>query len=86
MSSDWGATFKALPSPGDTEGYGQELRLHPRQPDWVLARVRRNACHADRRRSVCLRACGRVCACLCACACAVIVLLGAAREEARLHG
>ena len=50
VSSDYGATFKALPTPGDTEGYGQEIRPHPRQPDWLLARVRRNECIADRRR------------------------------------
>jgi hypothetical protein len=50
VSSDYGATFKALPTPGDTEGYGQEIRPHPRQPDWLLARVRRNDCIADRRR------------------------------------
>jgi hypothetical protein len=50
VSGDYGASFKALPSPGGTEGYGQELRLHPRQPDWVLAKVRRNECLLDRRR------------------------------------
>lgn len=32
--------------------YGQEWRLHPRQADWILAKVRRNECIADRRRCV----------------------------------
>lgn len=50
VSGDYGASFTALPSPGSTEGYGQELRLHPRQPDWVLAKVRRDECLRDRRR------------------------------------
>lgn len=53
LSNDYGATFKALPSPGNTEGYGQEWRLHPRQADWILAKVRRNECIADRRSSSC---------------------------------
>jgi hypothetical protein len=53
VSGDYGASFKALPSPGGTEGYGQELRLHPRQPDWVLAKVRRNECLLDRRSPRC---------------------------------
>lgn len=50
MSTDYGVTYKALPTPGGTEGYAQEIRLHPRQPDWLLARVRRNECLIDRRR------------------------------------
>ncbi len=50
VSTDYGTTFKALPTPGNTEGYAQELRLHPRQQDWILAKVRRNECLVDRRR------------------------------------
>lgn len=50
MSTDYGVTYKALPTPGGTEGYAQEIRPHPRQPDWLLARVRRNECLIDRRR------------------------------------
>lgn len=50
LSTDYGVTYKALPTPASTEGYAQEIRLHPRQPDWLLARVRRNECLIDRRR------------------------------------
>lgn len=50
LSLDYGATFKALPTPGDTEGFGHEIRVHPRQADWLLAKVRRNECLVDRRR------------------------------------
>ena len=50
VSSDYGTTFKALATPGDTAGFGHEIRLHPRQPDWLLAKVQRNECILDRRR------------------------------------
>lgn len=53
LSTDWGASFKAISSPGNTEGYGQEMRLHPRQPDWILAKVRRNECLLDRHSPAC---------------------------------
>lgn len=52
VSSDYGSSFSAVAGPGGTEGYGQELRLHPRQTDWILAKVRRNECLVDRRRCV----------------------------------
>lgn len=50
VSTDFGASFKALPAPGGAEGFGNEIRPHPRQPDWLLAKVRRNECIVDRRR------------------------------------
>ncbi|KAL4423249.1 hypothetical protein ABPG77_000041 [Micractinium sp. CCAP 211/92] len=53
VSTDYGVTYKALPTPGGTEGYAQEIRPHPRQPDWLLARVRRNECLIDRRSLSC---------------------------------
>ena len=53
LSTDFGATFKALHTPGDTIGYGQDIKTHPRQPDWLLAKTRRNECLEDRRSKVC---------------------------------
>ncbi|KAL4860184.1 Vacuolar protein sorting/targeting protein 10 [Chlorella vulgaris] len=53
VSSDYGGSFSAVAGPGGTEGYGQELRLHPRQTDWILAKVRRNECLVDRRSTSC---------------------------------
>lgn len=43
-TEDYGATFTALDSPGETVGQYHELRLHPHKADWVLAKVRRNEC------------------------------------------
>ena len=44
ISEDFGKTYVAIETPGKTLGYGSQLKLHPTQPDWVLARVRRNEC------------------------------------------
>lgn len=63
VSSDYGASFKALPTPGDTAGFAHEIRLHPRQPDWLLAKVQRNQCILDRRRCGVCDVCARVCVC-----------------------
>ena len=53
VTSDSGATFKAIPSPGNTLGFGQEVKPHPRQADWLLAKVRRDACTTDYRSAAC---------------------------------
>ncbi|KDD72009.1 hypothetical protein H632_c4009p0, partial [Helicosporidium sp. ATCC 50920] len=52
-STDGGATFRAAPSPGGTEGEWQTVELHPRRADWVLARTRRQVCAQDRRSPQC---------------------------------
>lgn len=44
VSSDGGQTFTAVPSAGGTLGYSQEMKLHPRQSDWLLAKAQRNEC------------------------------------------
>lgn len=53
VSSDSGGTFKAIQSPGNTLGFGQEIKPHPRQTDWLLAKVRRDACTTDYRSAAC---------------------------------
>ena len=52
-STDGGATFTALASPGQTVGLVQEIKPHPRQTDWVMAKVRRDACMPDFRSPDC---------------------------------
>jgi hypothetical protein len=47
-SADGGATMTALATPGNTLGGWQDIRPHPRQPEWLLARARRDACAAGR--------------------------------------
>lgn len=39
VSTDSGATYKAIMTPGDTLGFGHEIKVHPRQQDWLLAKV-----------------------------------------------
>lgn len=53
VSTDAGATFKALPTPGRTLGAGHEIKPHPYQADWILAKVQRNECIADSRSPEC---------------------------------
>ena len=52
ISEDFGKTYAAIETPGKTLGYGSQLKLHPTQPDWVLARVRRNECLKVSRREL----------------------------------
>ena len=48
VTKDYGATFKAYKTPGDqTLGFWMELKIHPRVPDWLLAKVRRKDCLVD---------------------------------------
>lgn len=44
ISNDYGRTYEPIETPGRTLGYGAEIRIHPRKPDWLLSRVRRNEC------------------------------------------
>lgn len=44
ISEDFGHTYEAVKTPGDTLGYGADIKIHPTQPDWVLSLVRRNEC------------------------------------------
>ncbi|KAK9828958.1 hypothetical protein WJX72_003046 [[Myrmecia] bisecta] len=46
-TEDFGASYKAVDTPGKTLGLWHELKIHPTQADWILAKVRRNACLAD---------------------------------------
>jgi len=47
VSSDAGASFRAVPSPGNTLGFSQEIKVHPYQSDWILAKVQRDSCYPD---------------------------------------
>ncbi|GAB4816671.1 hypothetical protein N2152v2_003717 [Parachlorella kessleri] len=53
VSTDYGATVKALATPKFTQGFPQDIRVHPRQTDWVLAKVRRDECMLDRHSTLC---------------------------------
>ena len=53
VSTDAGATFTAHPSPGNTIGAGQEVKVHPKQRDWLLVKVRRDECINDYRSPLC---------------------------------
>lgn len=44
ISNDFGRTYEPIETPGQTIGYGAEIKIHPSKPDWVLSRVRRNEC------------------------------------------
>lgn len=52
-SDDGGATYRGVATPGNTVGLGQVIRPHPRQPDWLMANVRRDACLIDPRSPLC---------------------------------
>ncbi len=41
-----GKDFETLNSPGDTRGLFTEIKLHPTQKDWMLAKALRNHCQA----------------------------------------
>ena len=48
VTRDYGVSFKAYKTPGDqTLGFWMELKIHPRVPDWLLAKVRRKDCLVD---------------------------------------
>jgi hypothetical protein len=47
VTSDGGATFVAAKTPGYNVGYIQEIKPHPRQADWLLAKARRDVCSRD---------------------------------------
>eukprot|EP00887_Chlorella_sp_A99_P000674 scaffold5.g674.t1 len=61
VSPDSGATFKAVDTPGKAIGFAQDIKAHPRQQDWLLAKarsgrgtgVRRDVCAVDRRAAAC---------------------------------
>ncbi len=44
ISTDYGATFETIATPGDTLGFWNQIKTHPRQPEWLAAQVRRKAC------------------------------------------
>lgn len=47
VSDDNGATFSAVSSPGNTVGYSQEAKVHPKRPDWILIKALRDSCSWD---------------------------------------
>ncbi|KAK9845742.1 hypothetical protein WJX81_001203 [Elliptochloris bilobata] len=44
ISTDFGKTFARVETPGRTLGFWMECKVHPTQPDWLLAKVRRMEC------------------------------------------
>ena len=44
ISGDYGSTFETVHTPGDTLGFWNQIKTHPRQPDWLAAQVRRRDC------------------------------------------
>ncbi|KAK9831811.1 hypothetical protein WJX74_010382 [Apatococcus lobatus] len=44
ISGDYGSTFETAPTPGNTLGFWNQIKTHPRQPDWLAAQVRRRDC------------------------------------------
>ena len=44
VTRDYGATYKAYRAPGHAFGEWMEIKIHPRVPDWILAKVRRGFC------------------------------------------
>lgn len=54
VTKDYGKTFIAYQTPGDqTLGFWMELKIHPRVPDWILAKVRRKDCLVDASSNAC---------------------------------
>lgn len=44
ISGDYGSTFEKVATPGDTLGFWNQIKTHPKQPDWLAAQVRRRDC------------------------------------------
>ena len=54
VTRDYGATYEAYKTPGNnTLGFWMEIKIHPRVPDWILAKVRRFYCVVDLQSSAC---------------------------------
>lgn len=53
ITSDSGTTFTAVRTPGNAIGFVQEIKTHPHQAEWLLAKARRDVCLTDPKSPFC---------------------------------
>ena len=47
VSEDGGESFTSVSAPGNTLGLTQEMKIHPTNPKWILAKAERDSCWPD---------------------------------------